>query len=262
MVEHEDKNAPESASIPPVQTEPASAETDATMLCAACRSRIPAGASICSVCKSYQNRWRRWATTSLTYAGGIAIILSGATFAYSQGQEILRRWMWHDEVAVAYFNSGDQSMFINTGDGDVYLKSVEFAWYGHDDAYRINALAKRGEGTPVPAFLTMQPGLKFTVAENKSGAASPKLLEQVGFSPCLFMMFLSRDLPERTMVEHWYAQGHQKPIAISVVAYLEVLSLHTGRVAKQKLDVDMLLGVVNTPDCAKIDWNALDVHLS
>ena len=57
--------------------------------CVACKHEIPAGASLCSVCKSYQRNWMNW----LQYFSGIAtlvvLIASGTIWMWGKARTAL-----------------------------------------------------------------------------------------------------------------------------------------------------------------------------
>jgi hypothetical protein len=89
--------------------------------CLACKQSIPAGATICSVCKSYQAPWKNW----LQYFSGIAALLaltaSAVAWLFANG----RAMVWpRDEIGIISASSLESVAVINRGDRDVFLSNL------------------------------------------------------------------------------------------------------------------------------------------
>ena len=220
---------------------PAASPPVAKNLCVACRSPIPEGATVCSACKTFQKRAPRFIATYAPYLGGLAVVGSLVTLAYSQGAEIYRRWMWADKITVGWFFSPDRSVFLNTGDGDVYITSLELISQDNNKVlnFREGVLAKKGEIAtinPIPV-----PSNQYLM--NKTGVASPELAQRLFDSPCLAVSFMSPGIPERTNAEKFYDSHYKtKMIAAPIDVYIDYISLQTGKSNRQKLDVTGIIG--------------------
>lgn len=225
----------------------------ATNLCIACRSPIPAGATVCLVCKTFQRRLPRIIATYAPYLGGLAVVVSLATLAYSQGAEIYRRWMWADEITVGWFYSPGRSVFLNTGDGDVYITTLELMSQDKNKVINVaeGVLAKKGEITTINPLAV--PNNEYLM--NETGVASPEIAARLFATACLPISFMSPGMAERTNVEKFYESHFKtKMIAAPIEVYLNYISLHTGKSHRQKLDVTGFIGFTRTPDCEKQDW--------
>lgn len=86
--------------------------------CIACGTPITVGASICSVCKSYQRSWRNL----LQYTAGITTLfvvsLSACVWSYQRTRMI---FFYRDDIRVVACESLRSAVFVNRGDGDVFV---------------------------------------------------------------------------------------------------------------------------------------------
>ena len=113
-----------------------------TKPCAYCGSLIPSDAKLCSVCKSYQSKWRN----NFVYWAGLAglIGLLGSAFAYiiSEASSLRKFFAWNGEVKVAKFVAEDKNNFdvaaSNVGDGSVILSSIVVEYRGGSMPYEIH----------------------------------------------------------------------------------------------------------------------------
>src|SRR6267378_7585945 len=117
--------------------------------CIACGSLIPAGAPICATCKSYQASWRN----TLNYIGGITgiltIIFSAIAFSSAQVISIIRTLTWFDKVTVSSMKYPGSMLVSNSGDGDVFVTTLEFYWQNEraNTQHPINLQLKKGQIT-------------------------------------------------------------------------------------------------------------------
>ena len=91
------------------------------MKCIACKSKIPDGATLCSLCKAHQSPWKNW----LPYLAGVVAVLfliaSAATYIARNSVALWKSITWNDEVKVLNYKSLEKGVFLNTGDGEVFL---------------------------------------------------------------------------------------------------------------------------------------------
>ena len=97
-----------------------------TIKCIACKQEIPAAASICFVCKSYQRSWKNAFQYFSTLTALIALTSSALIWSFS-----LRSTIWPTEdVRVLEANSTGIAVVANFGDQDVYISHLIFFMSG------------------------------------------------------------------------------------------------------------------------------------
>ena len=96
-------------------------------ICIACGSTIPASASRCPECSSYQSPMRNRLVYSASISGLIVVLVSLLTYIASTVPDARRAVFWRDEVTVLSFETGDNATVLNSGDGPVYLSRIELS---------------------------------------------------------------------------------------------------------------------------------------
>lgn len=93
------------------------------MDCPYCKSRIPEGAKLCSVCRHYQapSAWRNWAPHLGAGIALITFVFAVATYISGVLSGTYRQLTSRDGVAVAFLNSRGTTGYLNSGDHDVFL---------------------------------------------------------------------------------------------------------------------------------------------
>jgi hypothetical protein len=90
--------------------------------CIACQQEIPAGASLCSVCKSYQRGWKN----HLQYGAGIVAIIvvtfSAAAWLWGNAGKLL--WPHNNDVRVVSASSLSSAVILNRGDNEVFVSHL------------------------------------------------------------------------------------------------------------------------------------------
>lgn len=100
---------------------------DSMTKCVACLQLIPAGATICSVCKSYQRPWKN----SLQYFSGIAalVLLIASAFTWLVGNGRAAFWQ-RDDVSLVSASTLTSAVVANRGDRDVFVSNLIFTMPG------------------------------------------------------------------------------------------------------------------------------------
>lgn len=94
-----------------------------TKLCASCKSKIPVAASLCSVCKSYQHRWKN----HLQYVAGvttlIALTVSACFWLY---EKVRAAFFYRENVSVVACSTLlGPAVVVNRGDRDVFVSHLQ-----------------------------------------------------------------------------------------------------------------------------------------
>src|SRR5713101_1352007 len=124
---------------------------DALVRCVACQSDLREAATVCPVCKSHQTRWKN----RLQYAAGVVgvftVLASLLVYIVTSLPSLRRTLWWRDDVRVLGFNSNQDLVFANAGDGDVFVSHATLRADGHDTLLSVLRI-----GIPVPSGATIR----------------------------------------------------------------------------------------------------------
>lgn len=149
-------------------------------------------------------RERSWWKWSLPYLGGlvafIALIGSLITFSVSKGIEIYRQITWEERVMVISYRSEGPQVFLNAGDGQVFLSHVEIKSEADAKVRPVNFIIKPNEFNLLP--VQPNPDIdKGSVVTDKTDDEWKQLLdkyiehEKHSLHPSLFTVYYSLDSP-------------------------------------------------------------------
>jgi hypothetical protein len=93
-----------------------------TTRCIACKQEIPAAASLCSVCKSYQRPWKNHMLYVSGLAAMIALSISAAFWLWGNGRLLLG--LGRDEVRLVAANTLGSAIVANRGDREVFVSHL------------------------------------------------------------------------------------------------------------------------------------------
>jgi hypothetical protein len=93
-----------------------------TMRCVACKQEIPGGASLCSVCKSYQRPWKNHLLYISGIAAMIALIISATFWLWGNGRALLG--LGRDDVRLITANTLTSAVIVNRGDREVFVSHL------------------------------------------------------------------------------------------------------------------------------------------
>jgi hypothetical protein len=215
--------------------------------CVACKSQIPSGASLCSVCKTYQRVWKN----HLQYIAGIVALVSlsitGVTWASSK---IYAAFFARSEVHLITCNTLKSATIANTGDTRVFISHLTL-WMVAKDAPWVGQWLELSEKLDPGQFLTREfprdrmQGTAIWV-RGLTDAQFKKLVERAAASdPCveaaLFgesdsflyeLKAMTRDRPVQTFevagfLEYWDNHGRDVWMPIKGAGVLRVDSRQT-----------------------------------
>ena len=144
--------------------------------------------------------WQGW----LPYLGGlvafIALVGSLITFSISKTIEIYHQITWKEKVTVISYRSEGPQVFLNTGDGQVFLSHMHIQSETDSMTRTINSIIKPGEFYTLP--LQANPnidrgGLVSGIDEDqwKNLLERYRTKEKGSMNPSLFMVYYSLDSP-------------------------------------------------------------------
>lgn len=245
---------------------------DDNVRCIACGTPLPYGAKICLACKSHQSRWRN----SLAYVAGVAgiitVVTSVGSAAYLNITNIIRESTWVDSVDISLMRYPGHTLFANTGEGTIYIHSVEVYW-PQDKANKeipVGLTLAKGEVKEVnfeydaDVAPTRNGGTvinRFNLLANRTGKPSQKVIDESAQlqndKRCVLYSLYSNNDPELARISRFYdSHGGGKLQTIPVEAYINWVSIHTGAVKRDRVD-DILMGFPFDADagCDFAQWN-------
>lgn len=105
--------------------------------CVACKQQIPAGASLCSHCNSYQHKWKN----RLQYAAGITtliiFVITASSWLYFN---VIKAIWYRDDVRLISSNSLRSAVVANRGDGDVFVSHMFLYMIGRSSSWEAKRL--------------------------------------------------------------------------------------------------------------------------
>jgi hypothetical protein len=122
MNDQQNLSAPDS-SEQAIQTKP----------CVACGQNIPASASLCSVCRSYQKSWKNHAQYFSSLAALFAVIFASITWLWATARPLI--W-YRDDVRLVSVNSLDSAVVRNRSDGEIFLSHLLVTMHGRSGIWR------------------------------------------------------------------------------------------------------------------------------
>ena len=213
--------------------------------CRLCLSPIEQGAKICPACKSYQNSWR----SGLTYVAGMTAFLTllGTCVVYvvSTGVDITKKLTWKDDIQISYLRYPEMSMFVNAGDGDAYIKMLQFYWGDYSQTVDVELAAEKGkfasfkkEPPPSDDDSTWYQGLNWY--QNDSGTPSTALIAATDPTDdssrrCLLPLFISSDNPDLKQINNAAVNMSQKVTLHPVKSQLYYVSGRTGSIIEKDI---------------------------
>ena len=95
-----------------------------TKACVACKTQIPSDASLCFVCKSYQQVWKN----RLQYIAGVAtLIVLGVSAIFWLYEKVRATFFYRENVGIVVCNTLLRTVVIaNRGDKDVFVTRLQF----------------------------------------------------------------------------------------------------------------------------------------
>src|SRR5262249_14878015 len=98
-----------------------------TKPCLYCGSEIAIGATVCSVCKNYQSKWRN----GVVFAGGavglITLLVSGLAFTVDRLSLAYKNLIWQDRINVLRLVKAGGYLELavaNIGDGPIFISEI------------------------------------------------------------------------------------------------------------------------------------------
>lgn len=221
-------------------------------ICNTCGATIPVAAKLCSVCKTYQLRWK----SQLQFVSSIlALILASVSLlAWIAGQipTLRTTFLPRTHIVVLGCNSLEGGLFANLGDETVFLSHVILfntesqQWVAQ--RFPINQQLAPNSFLRVPS--PWGDGLNGTFARGIRTDALSILIHKAaaGATPCVRMAFFARN--DQMYEEELAKAGGSTLNTLPAAGYLEYFSLRSPE-KRLQLRIDAI-GVIMTsskPEC-------------
>ncbi len=103
---------------------------------------IRLGAKKCNECDEYQSLWRRSTIFFAGVTGGLTFIAAGLSYIFQSVPEISARMFPRASIEVLSFAEDRSLILVNSGDGDVFVRSVNLETNRDDtDQFGTSAIA-------------------------------------------------------------------------------------------------------------------------
>jgi len=160
--------------------------------CVACKQEIPAGASICSVCKSYQNPWKNSVQWFAGIATLIVLIFTGCTWLWGVARTTL---FYRDDVRLISASSLGSAVVANFGDGEIYVSHLLLTMPGRSADWRSQRLVFE-ERLPAGQFMRrefpkIEEGNHLFVRGLKGDEFEDRVRKAANKDSCLELVFFS-----------------------------------------------------------------------
>jgi hypothetical protein len=223
-------------------------------ICIACAREIPISAIVCSHCRTYQSRWRQSIVFWGSAVGLATLVLSAATFAVAQYQPVRQLFFWRDEVKVAHIRMPGVSVFVNSGDGDVYLDSLNF--FLGESMYGGTIEEVVPKGNSVRKVIGSDPENLLYLTDT-TGTPSRTLMREAIIGPnesqCIRWLLIDPNDPR--YLEMARENKTSKFIVQPVTATLHMISTHNGRPFTQQINLLLQYRSVASDACKENKWD-------
>jgi hypothetical protein len=224
-------------------------------LCKACKAELNPGATLCPTCKTYQNKWK----SSLEYIARIAVVFtllaSLGVYSVSAFPAARKQLFWKDKVKVLSFDSNQDLVIANVGDGDIYLSHVDLRAHGPDVLTRIlrigisvptGTVAKHRFSSDHPD-IQEQPAMKLVSSVSEAAWKEASRRATHHDDPCFAIIFYYADDPSSRQLEH----AHQGKLfqTIPATATLHFYSVGSKKALEEAFPVVGTVALRSIPTC-------------
>lgn len=224
--------------------------------CIACGSPIAARASVCPVCKSWQSRWKNYLVLFGGSAGVLALLATAGTYI---GNTIYTAASQRHDALVLQLQYPGYQVFDNSGTVPILLSHLDLRW-------RDGGRAIYGIGQQLPPqqmyYKTDHLVEKLKACypsaglfANRSGDGTALLSEASPFpytDKRYSLMFFSKNSPELTYLESYFAQGKKKLVEATInEAYVYYYSNNNTDLHRREFPAVAAFLELKKKECAK-----------
>lgn len=245
--------------------------TRTTKRCVECKSEMPEDARKCRECGEYQHFWRRGALFFAAIAGAIALVFAGATFSLRELPKLRSQVFPKANVDLISFSEAETLTLANSGDGDVYIRSIELTrgendtgWFG-TKSLAIDEVIKSKELLIYRFSGSAWPDSRYETVEATNADASVEWAkiaqifgDSAGGDGCYAEVTLHPDDPNLRSIQSYYESIPSKPITIPGFATLEFYSFSTRSNQIVRFPVKGLVFLMRTEECVAAHINGSD----
>lgn len=224
--------------------------------CVACASVLPAKATLCSGCGSFQAPWKN----RLKFAASIISLVSllGAALVYgiTHWPDIRKTFAWRESLTVVGLRSGRDITVMNSGDGAVFLSHVSLAVdRGATHVVLINRTIEPSQvvSHAVEGALGDGPEDSYRILQSADFRRVPLQTQRSWLSainrPCILAVIYSDGEPTFEMYKTVYGKEF---VDFPATATLNFMPLKSAEWNRLEISVRALLTKNRRPDCENV----------
>ena len=236
-----------------------------TKPCLYCGSEIAIGATVCSVCKNYQSKWRN----GVVFAGGavglITLLVSGLAFTVDRLSLAYKNLIWQDRINVLRLVKAGGYLELavaNIGDGPIFISEIVIT-------------SQHGERSLTPILKMVNPNdiLPETIGYarsgtfllNETGIPPPELLSIVnkqslnstdddprgtfGSAVCIIRMYLIENGSELTVLKQAHEAASKKIVSEAATGRVGYFSTHSKKRIEEEVALTGVFQRLDQTEC-------------
>ena len=233
---------------------------DSFVQCIDCKSRISRGAKKCVKCGAFQNNLKSHLIYLAQVAGFLAIFSSALVYVVNSLPEIREYFWWKESIEVLSLNRGSV-VFSNTGDGDLFIKAIEFIRPMPDggadtQTHSINKLIRKGDIVKV-LFLHDSSANGVRHLKTVAGGASPETRDWIAIAnhaisdgTCFLISHYESDNASYLQaIKHYERTGVVGPMTIPHRATIHAYSMAERRMLSVPFEIVSMVHQIDSPEC-------------
>jgi hypothetical protein len=193
------------------------------MKCAVCKSEINEGAELCPICRSHQSVFKRNVFYMASITGFLLLLVSALGFIISKASEIKKELVWQDHLQIISFMSDGFQVYLNNGDGDIFLSHV-----------RIKSSSKNETTVLINTIVEKNKFLKYKVSSSVPEPSSPVTPYEKDYqnikpyrnTNCVGWSYFNLDDPRYLQYKSFL---EEQLVSVDAQAILYYFSIHDGQ---------------------------------
>jgi len=228
--------------------------------CRWCAANIPRQALICKECKSDQVPWVYFVRWLAGVSSVLALLGAAVTFIATNWGEASKRLFWRDSISLTHLDVVPDlifnAVFLNTGDGPVFVSAVTVYWRGGNYEYAFQKVIQPKDISIVTEKEENRPSLSFLASKiaNPSDAVlqSATMFAQ-NEKECFQTRFYNVAAPDLARMNSHYSLYKRTLVTDPAKIEVHYYSLHERKVAVASFDAVATFLRREKPGCEAIE---------
>jgi hypothetical protein len=218
--------------------------------CAACKSDIVSGATICPTCRTYQSKWKSFFQFAAPAAGWVSLVFAALAYVVSISGQFYHALVARDDLRIVGFDTR-KLVLQNKGDTDIFVSHIQLRSkeLGRSQVLIVRKIIKKSEFFEHSFDETKLYEKPWRVGDRTfEESAWRKLLTQGYDTPCSrWRFFFVQDAAYIHLREVFTKNIPKLFKSLPVDAHIQFDSLLAGERKRQQFEVQALPYV--NPDC-------------